>query len=242
MNVPVFPEGMAAIILIVEFLIFSFLGWVIDSGYRSFTERRLINAGYFKGPFCPIYGLGALILVFIFKNLAGLPVALLIAIASLSLILVEYFGGLFTEKVLKLKLWDYFSSKFHLGGRIDTLHSFYWFLLAVFFYFLAYPYVILAEKTLSLFIPEFSELPALLLFSLVFLWLIIRKSPAQFLIIKGKFVNLTVGQYSEVFSNLRRLYKTHSESARLRLKAAIARQLENTGAKLKRAYGNGGKE
>lgn len=233
---------MAAIILIVEFLIFSFLGWVIDSGYRSFTERQWINAGYFKGPFCPIYGLGALILVFIFKNLAGLPAALLIIIASLSLVLVEYIGGVFTEKVLKLKLWDYSSSKFHLGGRIDILHSFYWFLLAVFFYFLAYPYVILAEKTFSYFIPEFSELPSFLLFVTVFLWLIIRKNPAQFLIIKGKFVNLTVGQYSEVFSNIMKLYRAHSESARLRLKAAIARQLENTGAKLKRAYGKGEKE
>lgn len=220
--------------LIIEFLFFSFLGWIIDSGYRTICTGQWINAGYFKGPFCPIYGVGALVLIFIFRNLANLPAVSLIIIASLSLIIVEYLGGLFTEKVLKMKLWDYSSSKFHLGGRIDALHSFYWFFLTIMFYFWVYPYVVLAEKRFPL--PEFLELPSFLLFGVIFLWLIARKNPAQFLIIKRKVMNITVGEYGQVFSNIRKMYRTRSKSARLRLKTTIAGQLKNTGAQLKEAY------
>ena len=112
---------------LLEFLAFSSLGWLIDSGYRSLTDKKWINAGFFKGPICPIYGFGALVLLFILKYLSFLHPFMLILCASLGLVLVEYLGGIFTEKVLKVKLWDYSFSKYQLGGHIDLLHSVYWF-------------------------------------------------------------------------------------------------------------------
>ena len=95
------------IIYIIEFFIFSFIGWIIDSGYRTFQDKKLVNAGYFRGPFCPIYGLGGLTLLFLFKYLNFLNSLWVIIIASLAMVLVEYIGGIFSVKILKVNLWDY---------------------------------------------------------------------------------------------------------------------------------------
>ena len=44
---------------IFQFMIYSFLGWVIEVIYRSAHQRRYVNAGFLFGPFLPIYGIGA---------------------------------------------------------------------------------------------------------------------------------------------------------------------------------------
>ena len=46
------------------FLIYSILGWVVESIYMSICNRRLTNRGFVKGPICPIYGVGALTVYF----------------------------------------------------------------------------------------------------------------------------------------------------------------------------------
>ena len=110
-------------IYVIEFLLFSFVGWIIDSGYRSFIDKKWINAGYFKGTMCPIYGFGGIILMFIFNYFSFLNPLILWMMAGLGLVIVEYAGGIFSENALKIKLWDYSNAKWHLGGHIDLLHS-----------------------------------------------------------------------------------------------------------------------
>lgn len=217
---------------LLEFLFFSFLGWLLDSGYRSLTERKWINAGYFKGPFCPIYGFGGLALLFVFKYLAFLPLFLLFVIGGISVVVVEYIGGIFAEKVLRLKLWDYSSSSYHLGGYIDILHSSYWFFLSVLSYYFIFPLLTMMEKAIA--VPEFIELPMLIIFVGGALWLTVRKNPAQFLEIKGKVINMTVERYGEIFSNIQRMYHTSSVTAKHKLRKLIEQQLHHTGAYLKR--------
>ncbi len=46
------------------FIIYSFLGWVLESIFRSFCEKKIINTGFLRGPICPIYGCGAIIMIF----------------------------------------------------------------------------------------------------------------------------------------------------------------------------------
>ena len=57
--------------ILTYFIIYSFLGWVMESVFRSIIEKKLINTGFLRGPFCPIYGFGAAIMMLIlspFKN------------------------------------------------------------------------------------------------------------------------------------------------------------------------------
>ena len=222
---------MVATILILEFLLFSFIGGILDLLYNFATERKWSNTGYFKAPFCPIYGVGALILIFVFKMFAFLSPFYVIVVGSVAMIALEYVGGIFTERILKLKLWDYSASKFHLHGYIHPLHSFYWLVLAIVFYFVLYPLVILFESTLA--VPDFLEFPILALFMISALWLTIRKMPTQYFEIHGRIMNLTLQKYKDLYSLIRK-YKKSSLSSRKRLQRLIQQQLKNTNASLKK--------
>ena len=50
------------------FLIYSLMGWIVESIYMSLCNRKLTNRGFMSSPICPIYGVGALTLYFIFKT------------------------------------------------------------------------------------------------------------------------------------------------------------------------------
>lgn len=219
------------LVYLIEFVLFSFIGWIIDSGYRSAYEKKWINAGYFKGLVCPIYGFGGLALVFVFKYLGSFDTYLLVLIATLAMIVIEYLGGIFSEKVLKMKLWDYSTAKFHLGGHVDLLHSIYWLILVLFFNYFIFPKVIWFESLISY--PEILEIPSFLIFVLVALWLTIRRSPDRFLEIKGKFADLSVTEYKNIFSNIKKMNRAKTVLMKTNLERKIRDQLKNTGAYLK---------
>ena len=42
------------------FLIYSFAGWAWETIITSIPQRRFVNRGFLNGPYCPIYGVGAL--------------------------------------------------------------------------------------------------------------------------------------------------------------------------------------
>ena len=44
--------------LLAAFVLYSILGWALESTYMSFCNHKLTNRGFGKGPFCPIYGFG----------------------------------------------------------------------------------------------------------------------------------------------------------------------------------------
>lgn len=222
------------ITVIIEFILFSFVGWIIDSGYRSIIEKRWINAGYFPGPFCPIYGVGGVVLVFIFKLMVGMPVYMQLIIGSIAMILVEYIGGIFSEKVLNVRLWDYSKTTFNIGGHIDLLHSFYWVLLVIKFYWVTFPLILIAESRIQ--IPEYLDIPALIVFLIIIIWITEKREPHRFLDIKDKVLNISVSDYKNLLSNMRKLSKAISKSRSAQaeeLKAKIKSQLDKAGAKLK---------
>ena len=45
------------------FYVYSFLGWIFESAYVSFKERKWVNRGFLMGPFLPIYGGGAVMML-----------------------------------------------------------------------------------------------------------------------------------------------------------------------------------
>ena len=42
-------------------IIYSVIGWIYESTLCSITERRFVNRGFLNGPYCPIYGFGAIL-------------------------------------------------------------------------------------------------------------------------------------------------------------------------------------
>ena len=49
--------------LLLYFIIYSFLGWVLESVCKTIWEKKFVNSGFLHGPFCPIYGAGAIIMI-----------------------------------------------------------------------------------------------------------------------------------------------------------------------------------
>lgn len=109
-------------ILFLLFMIYSFLGWLCESIYCSIPEKKFINRGFLAGPFCPIYGAGAILIVEILTPLKGQIVPLFFAGALLAS-LVEYGTGLLLEMLFHTRYWDYSEYRFHLQGRVCLQNS-----------------------------------------------------------------------------------------------------------------------
>ena len=132
--------------LVACFIIYSFAGWLLESIYKTILQRKLVNSGFLNGPFCPIYGIGALIMILVlgeFKN----NIILLFIMAFVILSIWEYIVGFLLEKIFKTKYWDYSKMKFYIHGRICLKNSIYWGILGVLFIDCINPFV---NKQLSL--------------------------------------------------------------------------------------------
>lgn len=126
--------------ILTYFVIYSFLGWVLESVVRTVCERKIINTGFLIGPFCPIYGFGAIIML-LFLNTFENNSILLFFIAFVVLSLWEYLVGVLLEKVFSTKYWDYSNHKFNYKGRICLTNSIAWGILGVLFIKYIHPFI-----------------------------------------------------------------------------------------------------
>lgn len=122
------------------FIIYSFLGWIIESAYKSILEKKLINSGFLHGPFCPIYGVGALIMFFSLKDFKG-NMFIVFCLGFVVLSAWEYAVGVFLEKMFNTKYWDYSNYKYNLQGRVCLLNSMFWGILGVIFIEIIHPFI-----------------------------------------------------------------------------------------------------
>ena len=127
--------------LLTYFLVYSFLGWCIESIYKSFYEKKLVNSGFLYGPFCPIYGCGAIIMCIFLEDVSSKPF-ITFCLGFVVLSIWEYTVGVFLEKVFHRKYWDYSNYKFNLQGRVCLLNSIFWGLLGVLFIDVIHPFVV----------------------------------------------------------------------------------------------------
>ena len=126
--------------IITYFIIYSFLGWVMESIVRTVCEKKLINTGFLHGPVCPIYGIGAIIMLLFLDNFENKPI-LLFFIAIVILTFWEYIVGVLLEKIFHTKYWDYSKQKFNFQGRICLTNSVCWGVLGVLFVKYIHPFI-----------------------------------------------------------------------------------------------------
>ena len=86
--------------ILTYFIIYSFLGWIMESIVRSVSEKKIINTGFLKGPVCPIYGIGAIIMLLFLERYQNKPI-LLFFIAIIVLTTWEYLVGVLLEKIFQ---------------------------------------------------------------------------------------------------------------------------------------------
>lgn len=102
------------------FWIYSVCGWIWESVFYSFwTKHRFIDRGFLKGPYCPIYGCGAILNISILGRVSN-PVLLLFLAGVMSCVL-EYATSYAMEKLFHARWWDYSDMRFNINGRICLL-------------------------------------------------------------------------------------------------------------------------
>lgn len=126
--------------IISYFIMYSFIGWLIESVFKSILQKKWVNSGFLNGPFCPIYGIGALIM-FIFLNNLNDNIFLIFIVGFIVLSIWEYIVGVFLEKAFNTKYWDYTENKFNIKGRVCLFNSTAWGVLSVLFIHFWHPFI-----------------------------------------------------------------------------------------------------
>lgn len=103
--------------LILMFFIFSFVGWCWEVGIHFFRDGIFVNRGFFLGPYLPIYGAGAVLMLTLLRRVANNPV-LTFGLIMLICAVVEYITGYGLEAIYGVKWWDYSGYLLNLNGRI----------------------------------------------------------------------------------------------------------------------------
>lgn len=122
------------------FILYSILGWIMETTFRSICEKKIINTGFLKGPYCPIYGLGAIIMLLFFSKFENNPIFLFF-IAIIALTAWEYIVGVLLEVMFHTKYWDYSNHKINYKGRICLTNSIFWGFLGVIFIKYLHPFI-----------------------------------------------------------------------------------------------------
>lgn len=107
------------------FFIYSVLGWIVESIYMSFCNKKLTNRGFIHGPICPIYGFGGTIVHMAVKSLSGHYGYMFIA-GSLLATMFEFITANLMIKIFGFVWWDYTNKPFNYRGIICLESSIAW--------------------------------------------------------------------------------------------------------------------
>lgn len=162
--------------LFILFIIFSFVGWLLEVLYGLFELKRFVNRGFLIGPMCPIYGIGCVLLYLILSGFKESPIVLFI-ISMFICSALEYFASYILEKIFKTRWWDYNNMKFNINGRICLEMAIPFGLLGLLVVYLLFPFSlnVLAKLSSTLIYVISLALLVLFLLDLVFTCLILKK-------------------------------------------------------------------
>lgn len=113
------------------FLIYSFLGWVVEVVFHAVHQGRIVNRGFLNGPVCPVYGFGVLAVFAVAWAIGrsapeGLPLWQLFLVGMVFATLVELIAGWTLDKLFHTRWWDYSDKPLNLGGYICPEYSLIW--------------------------------------------------------------------------------------------------------------------
>ena len=117
------------------FFVFSFIGFLFENILSIFTNDNF-NSGILYGPWTFIYGIGALLIVFLNKFLAQYhlkkwkEVIIFYLGITMLMTLVEFSGGMLIETIFHRTYWDYTNMRFNYGKYICLEVSLSWGVLA----------------------------------------------------------------------------------------------------------------
>lgn len=107
------------------FYIYCFFGWCFESAYVSLLEHHWVNRGFLRAPLLPIYGSGALCILFVCLPVKENSFAVFV-LGVVFPTLLEYITGYVMELLFKMRYWDYTGKKGNINGYICLQSSIAW--------------------------------------------------------------------------------------------------------------------
>lgn len=104
-------------ILFLLFMIYSFIGWMIEMLVVAMEKGSFTSRGFLIGPYLPIFGIGAVLITLLLSEYSNDIFVLFIMSCFLGAAL-EYFVSYILEKIFNTRWWNYEKDKFNLNGRI----------------------------------------------------------------------------------------------------------------------------
>ena len=121
------------------FYFYSIFGWILECISCSIEQKRIVhNRGFLIGPYCPIYGFGAMYMYFFLTRYYNEPITLFV-MAFVGTSLIEYITSYVMEKIFKARWWDYSNMRFNLEGRVCLKNSILFGLLGLLFVYILNP-------------------------------------------------------------------------------------------------------
>ena len=113
-----------------NFMLYSFLGFLLEVAYARATGGRPNRKCLQVLPLCPVYGIGACLILFFSGSVKGYPPALFV-LGCLTATAVEYLTAAFYDRVLGVSFWDYGHLPGNLYGRVCLPFSLTWGVLSL---------------------------------------------------------------------------------------------------------------
>lgn len=107
------------------FYFYCMFGWCFESTYVSLKDRHLTNRGFLRGPWLPLYGSGAILVLWLTLPFRDTPV-LVYLVGALGATVLEYVTGETMVRWFRVRYWDYSNQKFQYKGHICLSSSIAW--------------------------------------------------------------------------------------------------------------------
>lgn len=131
------------------FFMYSFFGWIWESCFVSVRKREWVNRGFLYGPAIPIYGFGAIIILWLTLPARRLPV-LVYVLGMLGATALELGVGALMEKIFHMRWWDYSKNPLNFKGYICLGCSLGWGVFSLLLVYVLHPPI----ERLMLRVPE----------------------------------------------------------------------------------------
>ncbi len=121
-------------------ILYSMAGFVIETVFGAFTKGVIESRkSFLYGPFCAIYGIGAIAMIVFLKNQKN-SLKIFFGGAAIGAV-VEYLMSFLCERFFGVKWWDYSDAWLNIQGRTCLFYAVSWGLLAIVLLKFVNPYV-----------------------------------------------------------------------------------------------------
>lgn len=120
-----FTHGLDLYMILSLFFFYSFFGWLVESIYMSYCNKQITNRGFIHGPFCPIYGVGALFIYSVLYPFSNNFIVLYF-VGTFLATSIEFITAIFMVKIFGFVWWDYTNKSYNYRGVLCLESTIAW--------------------------------------------------------------------------------------------------------------------